>query len=245
MSAPRLPMRKIREVPDGSSLPSSVYRGGKLTIRDRPPPAFAEIHRELARTGVTLQLLWEEYAQVHLATASSACCTGNGPAGSARRCARCIAPARRPSSTSPASDRRSSTGIPARSGRSSCLWPCSAPAATPTPKRRRRSNSRTGWARIACRRGFSARYVRMPRLLHEVRGRARRWLLHTVADPVGQTRPPGHRRLVTRAVWTRSDATWSRSSKIVPSARRRSSPVTPGPRLARGHWGSESSRRDL
>ena len=34
-------------------------------IRDRPPPAFAEIHRELARTGVTLQLLWEEYAQVY------------------------------------------------------------------------------------------------------------------------------------------------------------------------------------
>ena len=34
-------------------------------IRDRPRPAFVQIHRELARPGVTLQLLWEEYAQVH------------------------------------------------------------------------------------------------------------------------------------------------------------------------------------
>ena len=34
-------------------------------LRDRPLPTFAEIHRELARPGVTLQLLWEEYAQVH------------------------------------------------------------------------------------------------------------------------------------------------------------------------------------
>jgi transposase len=31
-------------------------------MRDRPLPTFAEIHRELARPGVTLQLLWEEYA---------------------------------------------------------------------------------------------------------------------------------------------------------------------------------------
>ncbi len=33
--------------------------------RDRVPPEVARIHQELKRTGVTLQLLWEEYAEVH------------------------------------------------------------------------------------------------------------------------------------------------------------------------------------
>ena len=31
----------------------------------RPPPDFAEVHRELRRTGVTLQLLWHEYIETH------------------------------------------------------------------------------------------------------------------------------------------------------------------------------------
>ena len=108
MSAPRLPMRKIREVLrlkherglthrevahacsisigavtlyvrraaahgwgwplpdelDNATLEARLFPRA-AAIRDRPPPAFAEIHRELARTGVTLQLLWEEYAQVY------------------------------------------------------------------------------------------------------------------------------------------------------------------------------------
>ena len=34
-------------------------------VRDRVRPDCAYIHRELKRDGVTLQLLWEEYAQVH------------------------------------------------------------------------------------------------------------------------------------------------------------------------------------
>ena len=34
-------------------------------MRDRIRPDCAEIHRELKRVGVTLQLLWQEYAQVH------------------------------------------------------------------------------------------------------------------------------------------------------------------------------------
>jgi transposase len=33
--------------------------------RERVPPDVARIHQELKRTGVTLQLLWEEYAEVH------------------------------------------------------------------------------------------------------------------------------------------------------------------------------------
>ncbi len=34
-------------------------------VHDRSQPDCAYIHRELKRDGVTLQLLWEEYAQVH------------------------------------------------------------------------------------------------------------------------------------------------------------------------------------
>ena len=34
-------------------------------VRDRSRPECAWIHRELKRVGVTLQLLWEEYAQAH------------------------------------------------------------------------------------------------------------------------------------------------------------------------------------
>ena len=34
-------------------------------VHDRVRPDCAHIHRELKRDGVTLQLLWEEYAQVH------------------------------------------------------------------------------------------------------------------------------------------------------------------------------------
>ena len=97
MSAPRLPMRKIREVLrltherglthrevahacsisigavtlyvrraaahgwgwplpdelDNATLEARLFPRA-AAIRDRPPPAFAEIQRELARTGVTL-----------------------------------------------------------------------------------------------------------------------------------------------------------------------------------------------
>ena len=34
-------------------------------VHERVRPECAHIHRELKRDGVTLQLLWEEYAQVH------------------------------------------------------------------------------------------------------------------------------------------------------------------------------------
>ena len=36
-----------------------------VPVRERVRPDCAHIHRELKRDGVTLQLLWEEYAQVH------------------------------------------------------------------------------------------------------------------------------------------------------------------------------------
>ena len=78
------------------------------------------------------------------ATPSSARSTGSGRGGCGRRCGRCTAPARRPSSTSRASGRRWSTGARVSCGLSSCSSPRSAPAASPTPRRPRPSSWRTG-----------------------------------------------------------------------------------------------------
>ena len=76
----------------------------------------------------------------------------------------------------------------------------------------------------ACRQGFSARYVRMPRLLHEVavgRGDGSYTRLLTRLAKTSWPSTTGY----SRRCGTRSGATWSRSSKIARSARRRSSPV--------------------
>src|SRR5437762_993180 len=40
----------------------------------RPLPEWATVHRELKRTGVTLQLLWVEYQQAHEGTPERARC---------------------------------------------------------------------------------------------------------------------------------------------------------------------------
>jgi len=37
----------------------------KVAARDRPLPEWPEVHKQLKRKGVTLQLLWEEYRRVH------------------------------------------------------------------------------------------------------------------------------------------------------------------------------------
>ena len=191
MSAPRLPMRKIREVLrlkherglthrevahacsisigavtlyvrraaahgwgwplpdelDNATLEARLFPRA-AAIRDRPPPAFAEIHRELARTGVTLQLLWEEYAQVYPEgyRYSQFCVLY-------RQWARRLRPSMRQvhragEKTFIDFSGKRPTVVDRRTGEVRSVEPCSAPAATPTPKRRRRSNSRTGWARI-------------------------------------------------------------------------------------------------
>ena len=119
-------------------------------VRDRIRPDCGWIHRELKRVGVTLQLLWEEYAQAYpdgYRTASSARSTGSGRAGCGRRCARCIGPARRHSSISRERSPRSSIGAPARSAPSSSSSRCSEPAPTPSPRRPPASSCPTGWAR--------------------------------------------------------------------------------------------------
>ena len=49
---------------DDATLEARLFRR-EAPVHDRVRPDCAYIHRELKRDGVTLQLLWEEYAQVH------------------------------------------------------------------------------------------------------------------------------------------------------------------------------------
>ena len=49
---------------DDAALEARLFRRA-APAHDRVRPDCADIHRELKRDGVTLQLLWEEYAQVH------------------------------------------------------------------------------------------------------------------------------------------------------------------------------------
>ena len=74
------------------------------------------------------------------ATRSSARSAGNGRGGCVRRCGRCTAPAKRPSSIFPASGRAWSTDARVSCDASSCSSPYSAPAGSPTPRRPRRSS---------------------------------------------------------------------------------------------------------
>ena len=49
---------------DDRTLEAQLFRAAEPD-RERVPPDVARIHQELKRTGVTLQLLWEEYAEIH------------------------------------------------------------------------------------------------------------------------------------------------------------------------------------
>ena len=49
---------------DDAALEARLYPRA-TALRNRVRPDYAYIHRELKRDGVTLQLLWEEYAEVH------------------------------------------------------------------------------------------------------------------------------------------------------------------------------------
>ena len=93
---------------DDAALEARLFpRAAPAAGRARPDCAY--IHRELKRDGVTLQLLWEEYTQVHPRRLPPHPVLRDLPAvgagGCGRRCGRCTAPARRRSSTSPASGR--------------------------------------------------------------------------------------------------------------------------------------------
>ena len=52
---PEMDDRRLEELLFGRPAPASVNH--------QPPPDWAEVHRELRRPGVTLQLLWVEYKE--------------------------------------------------------------------------------------------------------------------------------------------------------------------------------------
>ena len=79
----------------------------------------------------------------------------------------------------------------------------------------------------ACRRGYTAAYVRLPRLLQRARRRPRRRILRPHPRPPGQARPARPSTTgCSPPCATASDATCSRSSRIAASAPPRSSPAS-------------------
>ena len=62
-----MPARKAadEEDPRGTAALETRLFPRAAPVHERVRPECAHIHRELKRDGVTLQLLWEEYAQVH------------------------------------------------------------------------------------------------------------------------------------------------------------------------------------
>ena len=62
-----MPARKAadEEDPRGTAALEARLFPRAAPVHERVRPECAHIHRELKRDGVTLQLLWEEYAQVH------------------------------------------------------------------------------------------------------------------------------------------------------------------------------------
>ena len=103
----------------------------KPGARRHPEPDWAALVREMKRPGVSLSILWEEYASGSsgMATpiAGSVSCSASSSGACRRRCARPTSPVTRRSSTIPASVSRSPIRSPAR-----CVWrrsssPCSAP----------------------------------------------------------------------------------------------------------------------
>jgi transposase len=54
---------------DETQLESKLFRGEPKPATNFTKPDFSDLHQELKRKGVTLQLLWAEYAEAHGARA--------------------------------------------------------------------------------------------------------------------------------------------------------------------------------
>ena len=113
---------------DAAALEAWLFRRA-APAHDRVRPDCAYIHRELKRDGVTLQLLWEEYAQVH----------PNGYRRTQfcdiyRQWARRLRPSMRQVHRAGEKTFIDFSGKRARCGASSCSSPCSARAASPTSR---------------------------------------------------------------------------------------------------------------
>ena len=120
------------------ALEQRLYPPPIVKDEQRPLPNWAEIHRELKRPGVTLQLLWQEYREQHPGGyAYSRFCDFHRAweKRSRQRYARRTSPASACSSTTPARSCRSLIRRPARSSRPSYSSRCLVQAILPTRKR--------------------------------------------------------------------------------------------------------------
>ena len=55
----------LPEALDDAQLEALLFPRARRSLPGIPQPDFAQLHQELKRKGVTLQLLWEEYAAAH------------------------------------------------------------------------------------------------------------------------------------------------------------------------------------
>ena len=139
-------------------LEARLYRPAVPRSSHQLAPDFALVHQELKRAGVTLMLLWEEYAtanpQAYKYTGFCIKYREFAQRHSAR-CARSTSPARSCSSTTPAPPYRSLTPAPVRSPRRRSSWPRWVRRTTRSPAPRRARPPPTGSAR-RCRRWSSS-----------------------------------------------------------------------------------------
>ncbi len=156
-------LQRAREVELGWPLPPAMddAKLEALLFPRAPPlvtrhiePDFGHLHQELMRKGVTLQLLWEEYAVAHPGQAyrySQFCLLFKRFHGSLKRSMRQVhrAPVTNYSSTTPATRSPSSTAPPAKSATSRSSSRCWARRAMCMPKRRGPSSCPIGSLRTS------------------------------------------------------------------------------------------------
>ena len=129
----------------------------------RPEPDWAAVHRQLGRSGVTLDLLWQEYRERHPEgyQYSAFCLATTGPsprpcpspcARAMRRANACSWQLRRPDRGGRRSHHRGGASGPKSS------WPCSGRRTTPSSKRPGPRGWRTGLVRTCAAWSSSARF---------------------------------------------------------------------------------------
>ena len=135
---------------DEAQLEALLFPHAAPLVERHAAPDFAHLHQELKRKGVTLMLLWEEYAAAHAGQAyrySQFCLLYHRFAAGltvSARCARCTVRATSCSSTTRGTRYRLSTLSRARCVPPRSSWRCWAPPPIPTPKPLPASSCPTG-----------------------------------------------------------------------------------------------------
>ena len=136
------------EALDEVSLDRRLFPPPPPSSVSRALPDWAEVHQELRRKGVTLELLWQEYRATHPDGYQYSWFCQSYRAWTGKldlvMLPKSIAPASGCSSITPGRRWRWLTGVPASCARRRCSSPCSGRPATPTPRPPGRRASSTG-----------------------------------------------------------------------------------------------------